>query len=86
MSPAPDADAVVRQDLRACHTARREIDGCPLLVKDLRDLDHPVGPKRVVILTREEGLCGKSKGCVKPRTIHGGHALLVPENLLERRY
>jgi len=85
-SPGPDPDAAVRQDLRRCHQASRGTYGRPRLVKDLRELGHAVGPKRVVRLMREEGLRGRSKGRVKPRTTDSGHARPVAANLLERRF
>ena len=85
-NPAPDADAIVRQDLRTCHRASRGTYGRARLVKELRDLGHAVGPKRVVRLMREEGLRGRSKGRVKPRTTDSGHARPVAANLLERRF
>ena len=83
---APDADATVRRDLRACHQASRGTYGRPRLVKDLRDLGHRVGPKRVARMMREEGLRGRSKGRVRPRTTDSGHARPVAENLLARRF
>jgi transposase InsO family protein len=85
-NPGPDADEALRQDLRTCHTASRGTYGRPRLVKDLRDLGHPVGPKRVVRLMREEGLRGKAKGRWKPRTTDSGHTRPVAENVLQRRF
>jgi putative transposase len=85
-NPGPDADEALRQDLRTCHTASRGTYGRPRLVKDLRDLGHPVGPKRVVRLMREEGLRGKTKGRWKPRTTDSRHTRPVAENVLQRRF
>jgi transposase InsO family protein len=84
--PPPDADATLRRDLRACHTASRGAYGRPRLVCDLRALGHPVGPKRVARVMREEGLRGRSKGRARPRTTDGRHGRPVAENLLERRF
>jgi putative transposase len=85
-SPRPDVEAAVRQDLRACHAASRGTYGRPRLVQDLRELGHPVGPKRVARLMREEGLRGKAKGRWKPRTTDSAHARPVAANLLDRRF
>ena len=82
----PDADATSRQDLRACHKASRGAYGRPRLVRELRELGHPVGPKRVARVMREEGLRGRSKGPARPRTTDGKHGRPVAENLLERRF
>lgn len=82
----PDADAALRQDLRACHKASRGAYGRVRLVRDLRELGHPVGPKRVARVMREEGLRGRSKGRARPRTTDGKHGRPVAENLLERRF
>lgn len=84
-NPGSDPDVAVRQDLRRCHRASRGTYGRPRLVKDLRDLGHTVGPKRVGRLMREEGLRGKAKGRVKPRTTDSGHARPVAANRLARR-
>ncbi len=84
--PRPDLDATMRQDLRVCHAQSRGLYGRPRLVKELRELGHVVGPKRVARLMQEEGLRGRSKGRAKPRTTDSGHARPVAENLLARRF
>lgn len=81
-----DPDAGLRQDLRRCHRTSRGLYGRPKLVKDLRELGHLIGPKRVARLMREEGLRGRSKGRARPRTTHSDHARPVAANLLERRF
>jgi len=85
-NPAPDADEAVRKDLRTCHRASRGTYGRPRLVKDLRELGHAVGPKRVVRLMREEGLRGQGKGRNRPRTTQSSHARPVASNVLQRRF
>jgi putative transposase len=84
--PGPDRDAAVRCDLRACHARSRGLYGRPRLMKDLRELGHAVGPKRVTRLMREEGLRGRSKGRAKPRTTDSGHRRPVAENVLARQF
>ncbi|MBI1397210.1 MAG: IS3 family transposase [Betaproteobacteria bacterium] len=81
-----DPDVGLRQELRRCHRASRGLYGRPKLVKDLRELGHVIGPKRVARLMREEGLRGRSKGRARPRTTHSDHARPVAANLLERRF
>ena len=84
--PRPDAETAVRQTLRACHAASRGTYGRPRLVQDLREFGHPVGPKRVARLMREEGLRGRAKGREKPRTTNSAHPRPVAANLLDRRF
>lgn len=85
-APRPDADAALRTVLRQCHAASRGTYGRPRLVKDLRELGHAVGPKRVARLMREEGLRGKAKGRARPRTTDSRHSRPVAANVLERRF
>ncbi len=85
-APAPDKEADLRRALRGCHAQSRGLYGRPRLVRDLRDLGHAVGPKRVARLMREEGLCGRSKGRARPRTTDSRHARPVADNLLARRF
>ena len=84
--PGPDKEAAVRRDLKRCHTDSRGTYGRSRLVADLRELGHVVGPKRVARLMRQEGLRGKSKGRVRPRTTDSRHDRPVAENLLDRRF
>lgn len=84
--PGPDRDAAVRCDLRACHARSRRLYGRPRLVKDLRELGHAVGPKRVRRLMREEGLHGRSKGRARPRTTDSAHRRPVAGNVLARQF
>ena len=84
--PGPDKDATLRRDLKRCHAESRGLYGRPRLLTDLRELGHPVGPKRITRLMREEGLRGKAKGRARPRTTDSGHARPVAENLLDRRF
>lgn len=85
-APGPDRDAPMRQDLRSCHAQSRGTYGRPRLVQDLRERGHRIGPKRVTRLMREEGLRGRSKGRVRPRTTDSHHTRPVAENLLARRF
>jgi transposase InsO family protein len=55
-------------------------------VKDLHELGHAVGPKRVRRLMREEGLHGRSKGRRRPRTTDSAHRRPVAENVLARQF
>ncbi|MGH7015429.1 MAG: IS3 family transposase [Stellaceae bacterium] len=85
--PRPDADAELRADVRAIHAASRHTYGRPRLMQALRVCAHPVGPKRVARLMREEGLRGKAKGCrFKPSTTDSRHTRPVAENVLNRRF
>lgn len=84
--PGPDKDATLRRDLKRCHAESRGLYGRPRLLTDLRELGHPVGPKRITRLMREEGLRGKAKGRARPRTTDSGHARPVAENLLDRHF
>jgi putative transposase len=84
--PRPDRDAEVRADLHTIHRGSRGTYGRPRMVAGLRVCGHPVGPKRVRRLMREEGLRGAVKGCFKPRTTDGKHSRTTAPNVLERRF
>lgn len=84
--PRIDPDASVRQDLRTLHRTSRGTYGRPRMVHALRACGHPIGPKRVQRLMREEGLRGVCKGRFKPRTTDSQHARPVAPNLLDRRF
>ena len=83
--PGPDKGATPRCDLRRGHAESRGLHGRSRLVTDLRELSHPVGPKRVTRPIREEGLRGRTKGRARPRAMDSGHARPVAENLLDRQ-
>lgn len=84
--PAPDPDAVIREDLRRIHASSRNTYGRPRMVRALRACSHLVGPKRVARLMREEGLRGKVKGGFKPRTTDTRHSRPTAENRLDRKF
>ncbi len=86
VTPSIDLDEAVRKDLRRCHVQSRRLYGRPRLVKDLRELGHSVGPKRVARVMREERLRGKAKGRARPRTTDSAHARPVAANLLARQF
>lgn len=85
-TPCPDPDAAVRADLRTIYDGSRQTYGRPRLVKALRACAHPIGPKRVARLMREEGLRGRVKGRFKPRTTDSKHGHPIAANVLDRRF
>lgn len=84
--PSPDADAALREDIRAIHAQSRRTYGRPRLVQALRAQNHAVGHKRVARLMAEEGLRGRIKGSHRPRGRQGSNGRQAAENLLDRRF
>lgn len=84
--PSPDADANVREELRAVHAQSRRTYGRPRLVQALRARNHAVGHKRVARLMAEEGLRGRIKGSQRPRSVKRKDGRPAAENLLDRRF
>lgn len=82
----PDPEATLRAQLRRVHANSRGSYGRPRLVHALRATGHTIGHKRVARLMREEGLRGKVKGGVKPRTTDSAHSLRVADNTLQRQF
>lgn len=84
--PSPDADAALRQDIRAIHAQSRQTYGRPRLLQALRAQNHAVGHKRVARLMAEEGLRGRIKGAHRPRSGQRSEGRPPAENLLGRRF
>lgn len=84
--PRPDPQAGLRAELRTIHAHSRGTYGRPRLVQALRARGHTAGHKRVARLMREEGLRGKLKGRLIPRTTDSRHTRAVAENRLERQF
>ena len=82
----PDPEAALRADLRTIHAGSRGTYGRPRMVQALRARAHAVGPKRVARLMRQEGLRGKTKGRLTPRTTDSRHTRPLAENRLDRQF
>lgn len=82
----PDPEAALRADLRTIHAGSRGTYGRPRMVQALRARAHAVGHKRVARLMRQEGLRGKTKGRLTPRTTDSRHTRPLAENRLDRQF